>query len=241
MFIYDKTIFHYSRETMEKETKSVMVISILIFLTTIGISITNEVYGFIPDAIIFSLMIIFFAFTYETFRLNTPILTMITIGLLLHMCGIFGWYHTSPLPIQWAHITHFFGTLPFACMFYRFLDQWSDMKLFTKKNLAIIIAVFLCATGAGAIVELSEFAGYLTLGYGEGALMFGDGDGTQGLTGDALIQTIGGGWINMGWDLIFNTLGIITGIGIMLMGKIIYKKPEKAYYYETLGEYSKKI
>ena len=104
-----------------------------------------------------------------------------------------------------------------------------DVKFFTKKNLVLLLAVFLATTGVGAVVELSEFIGYLKLGTGEGAFMFGPGDGVAGLQGNELIDAIGGGWINEGWDFIFNTIGIIVGMGIMITLRVI-KKPKTNYY-----------
>lgn len=89
-------------------------------------------------------------------------------------------------------------------------------KKFTKKTFFVLIGIFLAATGIGAVVEISEFVGYLFAGEGEGAFQFGPGDGVAGLKGTEFIDAIGGGWINEGWDFIYNTIGILVGIGIML-------------------------
>lgn len=226
---------------MDKQATAVTVIGLLIFLVMIPIALINGVYGWIPDLIIFMALTLFYYWTYDTFKMNSPILTLLIIGHLLHATGIFGWYNISPVPIQWDHITHFFGALPFALLFFKWMEQWMDVKLFTKRNLLLIAAVFLAATGVGAVVELSEFIGYLSLGFGDGALMFGPGDGVAGLQGTDLIDAIGGGWINEGWDFVYNTLGIITGILIMLFIRILRKKPKAAYYFEPIGTYSKKI
>lgn len=172
----------------------------------------------------------------------TPqIFTLLIIGHVLHACGIFGWYHISPVPIAWERITHFFGALPFALLFFRWMEPSLTSKWLTKKNLLILLAVFLMATGVGAIVELSEFLGYLSLGFGEGGLMFGPGDGISGLEGSDLIDALGGGWINEGWDFIYNTIGIIVGMAIMLLLRVFRKPAEKAYYFEPTGEYSRKV
>lgn len=92
-----------------------------------------------------------------------------------------------------------------------------DTRFFTRKNLLLLMAVFLAATGVGAIVELSEFVGYLFAGQGEGAFMFGPGDGVAGLKGTDLIDALGGGWINEGWDFVYNTIGIIAGMAMMIV------------------------
>lgn len=223
---------------MNRDILSVTIISILIYAILIPISYFYGTQGFVPELILFMAVGVFFAWMYNTLKLNIPILTLLHIGLILHSFGIFGWYHTSPIPISWERITHFFGILPMSMMFYTWMSQFTDAKLFTKRNLFAIITVFFAATGVGALVEVGEFVGYLTLGYGEGALMFGDGDSVGG---SDVIDTIGGGWINASWDMIFNIFGAITGIIIMLCTKIFYKKPTKAYYFEPIESFSRKL
>ncbi len=209
---------------MDNYVKSLTIISILIFLVMIPIAYLNGVYGWIPDICVFIILTLFYYWMYDTFRMNMPIFTMLIIGHLMHAMGIFGWYYISPIPIQWDHITHVFGILPFALLFFRWIEQWMDVKFCTKKNLLLIFTVFLAATGVGAVNELSEFIGYLSLGFGEGAFMFGPGDGVTGLQGTALVDALGGGWINEGWDFVYNTVGIIIGMAIMIVLRIINKK-----------------
>jgi len=192
------------------------VIGVLIFLIMIPLALLNGVYGFIPDLIVFIVLTLFYRWTYSTFRMNMPIFTLLIIGHILHAGGIFGWYHISPVPVQWDHLTHFFGAFPYALLFFRWMEQWMDAKFFTKKNFLLLIAIFLAASGVGAMVELSEFIGYLQLGFGEGTFQFGPGDGLAGKEGSDLIDALGGGWINEGWDFIFNTIGILGGIVLML-------------------------
>ncbi len=226
---------------MDTYKNALTIISILTFLTFIPLALINEMPGWLPELFIFIGLTLFYAWTYDSWRMTLPIFTMLIIGHILHACGIFGWYHISPLPIQWDHITHFFGAFPFALLFYRFFEQWMDAKVFTRKNLLLLLAVFVAATGVGAVVELSEFVGYLKLGFGEGAFQFGPGDGIAGLDGTDLIDALGGGWINEGWDFIFNTLGIIAGMALMLLTRLIIKKPKPAYYYHQIGDHSEKF
>jgi len=226
---------------MDNQVRIITAVSVLIFLVMIALAVVNDLPGFIPDILIFIGLTLFYAWTYKVFRMNAPIFTLLIVGHILHSCGIFGWYHISPVPIQWDHITHFFGTLPFALLFFNFLSQWADTNFFTRKNLLLLMTVFVAAMGVGAIVELSEFLGFLSLGFGDGAFMFGTGDGVAGFEGTDLIDAIGGGWINEGWDFVFNTIGILFGITIMLLSKLIIKKPEKAYYFEPIESFSKRI
>ncbi|MEM3154232.1 MAG: hypothetical protein QW165_01545 [Candidatus Woesearchaeota archaeon] len=215
------------------------IISVLIFILMIPLALINGVYGFIPDLATFIILTLFYRWTYNLFRMNMPIFTLLIIGHILHAGGIFGWYHISPVPIQWDHLTHFFGALPFALLFSRFFGQWMDSQFCTKKNLLLWMAVFLAATGVGAVVEISEFIGYLQLGFGEGTFQFGPGDGIEGKEGSDLIDALGGGWINEGWDFIFNTIGILAGMFIMIILRLTRKKAEKAHYFEQDEKHSK--
>jgi len=224
---------------MDNYVKTLTAISILIFLVMIPIGYFRGVYAFMPDIVLFIILTLFYCWTYDVFKMNMPIFTLLIIGHILHAAGIFGWYSASPVPIQWDHITHFFGAFPYALLFYRYFEQWMDAKWFTKKNFLLLLAVFLASTGVGAVVELSEFVGYLQLGFGEGVFKFGPGDGVTGLTGTDLVDALGGGWINEGWDFVFNTIGIIAGIALMLIIRLFGKKAEKAYYFEPVGDYSK--
>lgn len=226
---------------MNRDVLSVTTISILIYAILIPLSYLHGTQGFVPEIMLFMALGVFFAWMYNTLKLNIPILTMLHIGFILHSFGIFGWYNISPIPIAWERITHFFGILPMAMMFYNWTSQFMDAKLFTRKNLFMIITVFFAATGVGALVEVGEFVGYLTLGHGEGALMFGPGDSIEGFGGSDVIDEIGGGWINASWDMIFNSIGAIAAIIIMLFARLFYKKPTKAYYFEPIENFSRKL
>jgi hypothetical protein len=222
----------------DRYLNALTIISILIFIIMIPLALLNGVYGFIPDILTFIVATLFYRWTYSTFKMNMPIFTMLIIGHILHACGIFGWYYISPVPVQWDHLTHFFGALPYALLFFNWMEQWMDARFFTKKNLLILMAIFFAASGVGAIVELSEFVGYLQYGTGDGAFMFGPGDGIAGKTGSDLIDTIGGGWINEGWDFVYNTFGIIAGMFIMIILRLTRRKEEKAYYFEKPENHS---
>jgi len=221
-FIYDKW-YSPNGEHMDSYVKITVIISILIFVIMIPLGMMNGVHGFIPEIIFFIFLTLFYYWLYDAFRMNLPIFTLLIIGHVLHATGIFGWYNISPVGWQWDHITHIFGALPYALLFFRFFEPWMDAK-FTKKNFLILVAVFMAATGVGAVVELSEFIGYLQLGLGEGAFQFGPGDGIAGKTGNELIDVIGGGWINEGWDFIYNTVGIIIGMVMMIVIRAIRKR-----------------
>jgi hypothetical protein len=105
-------------------------------------------------------------------------------------------------------------------------------KVFTKRNMGILIAILFMSIGIGAFVEMTEFWGYLTLGEGDnGALFFGAGDGVLGLEGDELIAAMGGGWINEGWDMTVNLGGIIAAMLLMLGIRMTFSRKDEYSHY----------
>lgn len=218
------------------------MLGVLSFVVLIPLALLNSTSGFIPELFVFAGLTLFFWWTYDSWRLNDVIFTLLVLGLLSHAMGILGWYGNSPLPVQWDHISHFFGLLPWSLLFFRFVEQWMNARIFSLRNFLLLLVVFASASGVGAVIELSEFVGFLQLGFGDGAFQFGTGDGLETLAGATdKIDDIGGGWINTGWDLLFNTLGILIGMAIMIVIRAGVRKPERAYYFEDVGEWSKKV
>lgn len=210
------------------------IISVLIFALFIPLALLNETTGWIPDLVVFILLTLFYYWTWDTWRLTLPIFTIVILGHITHAMGVFGWYSINPGPIQYDHITHLLGSIGIALITYRFISQFMDEKPFTKKNLLLLGTIFFAASGVGAIVELSEFLGYLFLGFGDaGALFFGAGDGVIGLEGTDLMDAIGGGWINLGWDLTYNTLGVLIGMSIMWISHWWTKKEDEPLHSEV--------
>ncbi len=197
----------------------ITLVSVLVYLVLIPIAFITGVTGFIPDIVVFMLLPIIFNWLYETMHLNPITLSLLNLGPLPHALGIFGWYHTSPFPFQWDHFTHLAGLFPVALAFTIYFAERMDDRLFTRNNFILVASVFLLASGVGAMIELSEFLGYLSLGFGDGGFRFGPGDGVD----TDLIDDIGGGWINTGWDLIYNTIAVIVGI---IVGLFWHKNKE---------------
>lgn len=205
-------------------------IAIVMFIVFIFYSFLVGVRAFIPDYILFIILILYLYKAYDKWRLNLPIYTIVILSLLLHSAGVFGWYHVSPIGWQWDLVTHFFGLMAWAMFFFNYARPWLEKTCWTTKNVRIFILVVLAAMGIGAAVEMVEFFGYLSFGFGDGVLKFGPGDGVSGLTGQELISSLGGGWINENWDLTFNMLGALMGAFIMIMLQFylhVLPKPKK--------------
>src|SRR3989344_7957508 len=107
---------------------TVTLVIVFLFLSLIPIAYIKSP-GFILDIVIFALLPIFYYYTREQWNLKTPVFTFLMLGPLTHSLGIFGWYGSSPLPISWDHITHFFGLFPLAMLFTFWAAQFMDKKI----------------------------------------------------------------------------------------------------------------
>jgi len=210
-------------------TALVAGLGIFTFLVMILMSYIWKNTGFVPDMVGFILLIIFFYFTYDKWNLNLPIYTILILGWFPHSLGFMGFYLNTPIGLSWDHATHFFSIFGFALLFFNFLHQWMDRKLFTKKTIFLILIVLLAASGIGVVIELIEFSGFLVYGFGEGALAFGAGDACDGQLVSTFeeIDAYGGGWFNTMYDLIWNSAGALSAILCMIIAYYIIRKPDK--------------
>ncbi len=196
----------------------IAILAILIYAVFLGIGWTEGTLRYYwPDAAFFSALIIFFYFSFDFWRLNVPVYTAIVLSLCLHMCGVFGWYNNSPLFIQWDHITHFFPLFAFTMFLYNCTRPWMANRFWTIKTWSVVMFLLLAGFGIGAIIENIEFAGYLSLGHGEGGLWFGGTGDVQSVSAaeaQEIIET-GGGYLNTELDLAYNAFGTIAGVIFM--------------------------
>lgn len=196
----------------------IAILALFIFATFWGVASTEDLVKFYgADIVFFALFILFLCFTWKFWRLNVPVYTLFVLSFASHLMGIFGWYNVSPLPIQWDHITHGFPLFTFTIFLYNFARPWMTDSFWNLKTFSILLLVFLSGLGVGAIVENIEFAGYLSLGYGEGGLFFGGpGDGVPVTSAQVdVIQEIGGGYINTELDLVWNGFGVFAAMVLM--------------------------
>lgn len=179
---------------------AITLLSMVIFLLFIYYEITQGVKEYIPDTILFMVLLAVACILYTKLNLDTPTYLSIIIALLLHNAGAFGWYNVSPIGLQWDHITHIAAGITFALMFSRVLLPQIHAR---KKALPIILIIF-AAMGAGVLIEFYEFSGYYIVGEGMGGLGHGAGDISTELGNSE--------WLNTMLDLIFNLVGILLAL-----------------------------
>ncbi len=198
-------------------------LAICLFLLLILMSYVWQVTAYVPDMIVLIAVILFFYFTYNQWNLNLPIYTIIILSFIPHCVGFMGFYFRSPLPFAWDHFTHILPCFAFALFFFQFLCKFMDKKILTTKTIFLIFVVILAASGIGVGIELFEFSGFLIYGFGEGALAFGAGDACEGQLVSTIeeIDAYGGGWFNTMYDLIYNSIGVLAGVLLMIFLQVI--------------------
>ena len=158
------------------------------------------------DAIASIVLIIFFTWKRQWFHFNTYSTSLVCAAIIFHNLGTLGYYAVSPLFMQYDHFTHLFGFV--ACAFF---IHGIIVPYFKGSRTRLYFLIFMACLGAGTLIEMSEFIGYLFLGEGEGMFFLGAGD-FGGDLGPVFASDVAKEWIDSMWDLIYNALGTILGI-----------------------------
>ena len=119
--------------------------------------------------------------------------------LLLHFAGMFGWYQTFPLGLEYDHWVHGFFGFVAALMVLR---AYYFYGVYPPAMIAVAaVAVIL---GFSAFHEIFEYAGALAVGEGEGVLFIGAGDLDE--------------WDTQK-DMLNNLIGAILGLSVFYTSK----------------------
>ncbi len=195
--------------------KALLFFFFLVFLLFIPRTLSLGVPEYVFDNIIAVFFMIFFFLLRRFFSLHPLTYFLVFVAFLLNSLGMFGFYNQSPLPIQWDHVDHFYGFFAVTFLLWPlFFDAFKKKNLFTA-SLFLLLAVL----GTGVTIEYIEFVGFLVAGQGEGVLGQGLGD-TQTEFGSSL-------WMNTMLDLIFNLLGNLVALMIIL--PLSARFPHKTY------------
>jgi uncharacterized membrane protein YjdF len=213
---------------MRNHKNLLTALALALYAVFLALAWANNVFIYYAADTLFAVgMILFLHASFRFWRLSEFVYTLLILGFASHLMGIFGWYNESPIPLQWDHVTHGLPMFAFTAFFYNFARQWMGERFWSGKTWGALLLVLLAGLGVGALVENLEFAGYLTVGAGEGALFFGgQGDGVP-LTSsqEELINNLGGGYINTEMDLVWNLFGALFAILVMSIVHFSVRKP----------------
>jgi uncharacterized membrane protein YjdF len=114
------------------------------------------------------------------------------VFLFLHFAGMFGWYQTFPLGLEYDHWVHgFFGFVASLMVLrgYHFYGVYPPVL--------IAVAAVALILGFSAFHEIFEYAGAMALGEGEGVLFIGAGDLDEWDTQKDMLNNLIGGLLGV--------------------------------------------
>ena len=169
--------------------KSAWVFAILYHLLALYLFFTGEI--ILVETVMYSLLVIA-GLLLVKFR-NIPSSVIIFIGLsgLPHFFGLIPFqfdgrisslYDDAFVIANYDLLSHTIG----------FLLLTIGFLLYNKPKAQSILLIFLALLGIGALIEISEFLGFVIFGVGKGWLMFGASDSSvhHGPWGDAMMDSI---------------------------------------------------
>ncbi len=173
--------------------------------------------GKIAAADNFTAVVFFIIFLLVDKKYKFTVFTAVFAGLIFvpNLIGHMGCYGWADINYHWDWIVHFTAALFSTLVVLSFLLHNSICKRFIN---AAFIAIFVTIS-FGALIEASEYWGFIAFGFGEGYLGFGEGDNSQHF----------GPWENSSLDTTINFVGsflaaFIYGLFVLSKNKIYYSK-----------------
>jgi len=167
------------------------------------------------DCLFSIVLIIALYFLRKVMNISAVSAALVSLGIIFHNAGTFGFYASSPLFVEYDTFTHFFGLFACAFLFYGFLSYNESMS---KGKLAFF--VILACLGVGACIEMAEYGGYELLGEGEGMFMLGAGDFGGELGQVFTSGELGSTWIDAMQDMLVNLIGSVVGVIVIFFLKM---------------------
>jgi uncharacterized membrane protein YjdF len=149
---------------------------------------------------------------------------LINLAFLLHNFGSFGFYAKQIGQFGYDNLVHFFSSMAAAYVTFNFIGRKLHIRgkekvektVIDEHKAILIILVIATVSMLGVVIELTEYAGFLYLGEGEGLFFVGAGDSNRG--GDP----IAGQYVDTMGDIVVNTLG--SFIGVIMFYYLRYRK-----------------
>ena len=174
--------------------------ALVVFVLTYSLIFKPE---FLPELVFISSSYVLLYLYDRKFKLSTPAYILFVCIPLVHMLGVLGFYAIFIVGnLGYDKFVHFFGS---------FAALYGVSEIFPKKMKFRYIFLILVVLGAGSIVEANEFIGYRYFGVDNGGI-FTMGDQLPEIKSD--LQTF-----DTYFDIIFNTLGAITAVGVLEIKK----------------------
>lgn len=190
---------------MLKKTKFKFLFILFLIITILFAyhSFTNKT-GWFNDHTLITIpyLILLFIFR-KKLKLSAFTYFILAAAMTVHNAGTFGYYNISPLPIQYDHITHFFGLFAVTLFFYNYFSKKIEFSY-----LEIAILSFLIGMGVGALIEIWELIAH-----------YARNDFFMGVVLDRTDQ--GREWTNSMIDLLYNGAGCLAVVVVKQLKRTI--------------------
>ena len=144
----------------------------------------------------------------QKYRIRSFVAILVGLVFIPNYLGQIWGYNWAGINYHWDWIVHFCAAFFAAIIIITFL---LDNAIYKRFFTAAFIALFVTIT-FGALVEVTEYWGFIFVGVGDGYLGFGAGDNSQNF----------GPWENSSIDTTFNFIGSLTA---MLLIAVFIRKP----------------
>lgn len=148
----------------------------------------------------------------------------LNLFMVVHNLGTFGFYTWGNSIISYDNLIHFLGALVSAYILFNFVLQKLHIRQHKKVRFTVIdehkaimvLLVISLVIMLGTFVEVSEFFGFMYLGFGDGMFFTGAGDT------DKTKDDIASQYVDTMEDIMINIIGAFAGV--LLYYRIDYKK-----------------
>jgi len=165
------------------------------------------------DLAFLTVVMIFGYILHKKYRWNSVVAYALGFSMFFHSVGFYSiipynqyyvgdLYGAPQLSYHYDWIVHALGFMFGAIGLCGLL--FHNMKKALKSSLLVLFLIFLIAMGIGSLIEIAEYSGFETFGYGTGFLRYGAGDSAPEQDP----------WANASIDMIFNLAGIVIGLGL---------------------------
>lgn len=162
------------------------------------------------DRFTIAAFLLFFLYLSKKYIFSPLAATLTGLIFMPHSIGISGYYAHPIFNYHPDWIIHSLSAIFAVIAILNFM-----LQNFNSKNFLKYAIMALCITiTIGAVIEVSEYFGFLYFGIGEGYLGFGDGDNSKNF----------GPWENSSLDSTFNLLGALVGIFIYWTMNLVFIK-----------------
>jgi uncharacterized membrane protein YjdF len=177
---------------MNKKLFSLYLPFLLIYIIFAFFSFSNGKTWFYDGLFAVALISVLY-FLSSKLKLGKTEFILANLGIIVHLLGFFGAYELTAKIIQYDNFVHIFNGFVVAWIVFNLDAHTVEKKLLSKHKVFLFFIVITAAVALSLVIELTEYAGFLINGEGEGLFFVGSGDANGPVYGnyaDAMDDTV---------------------------------------------------